>query len=325
MENVLQIATYVLALVFIVGFVSKFVKYSRMPIHLRWELYPLAGETKRPWGGSYLEESEWWTKPEEKKSFLGEIKFMGQEILCFREYYQKNRSLWYIVYPFHMGIFLFMGFFLLLIVGALMMLGDVVISGQSASIWGKLVYYLTLVTGITALVAGAAGCLALLVRKLVDGTMKPYTRRIEYFNIVLVLGIFVTGICSWAFADSTFSVAREFTKGLIAFGDSGSPEWIIGSHIILIGMFLAYLPFTNMMHFFMKHFTYNSVRWDDTPHLRGSRIEQGLEPLLAQPVSWAAPHVEGITRWSDIACTQTAEHTERKEGTRHAQRPDQTQ
>ena len=325
MENILQITTYVLALVFIVGFVSKFIKYSKMPIHLRWELYPIAGETKRPWGGSYLEESEWWTKPEEEKNVLGEIKFMGQEILCFREYYEKNRSLWYIVYPFHMGIFLFVGFFFLLIVGSLMILGDVVVSGESASTWGKLIYYLTLVTGITALVAGAAGCLALLVRKLVDSNMKPYTRRIEYFNIVLVLGIFITGICAWAFADSTFSAAREFVKGLITFGDSGSPDGIIVSHIILIGLFLAYLPHTNMMHFFMKHFTYNSVRWDDAPHLRGGKIEQQLQPLLAQPINWAAPHIEGINRWSDIANRQATENPDRKEGTRQMKRPDPAQ
>ncbi len=323
--DIIQIAIYVLGAAFIAGFISKFIKYSKMPIHLRWELYPVAGETKRPWGGSYLEDSEWWTKPVEEKSFLGEIKFMGQEILCFREYFEKNRSLWYIVYPFHVGIFLLVGFFLTLIVGALMMVGDVVVAGESTSILGKLVYYLTLITGITSLVAGTAGCMALLVRKLADNSMKLYTRRIEYFNIVLVLGIFVTGICAWAFADSTFSTAREFTKGLITFGDSGSPAGIVSAHMILIGLFLAYLPFTNMMHFFMKHFTYNSVRWDDAPHLRGNRIEQQLEPLLAQPISWAAPHIKGINKWSDIASHQTIQHPERKEGTRHAKKSDQAQ
>jgi len=322
MENISQIATYFFVFVFIIGFVSRLVKYSRMPVHLRWELYPIAGETKRPWGGSYLEESEWWKKPVEEKSFFGEIKFMAQEILCFREYFKRNRSLWYIVYPFHIGIFLFAGFFLLLVIGSLMLLGDVVISGESASFWGKLVYYLTLATGGTALVVGAAGCFALLIRKVVDSNMRPYTRRIEYFNIMLVLGIFITGICSWAFADSTFSTARDFTRGLITLGDAGSMDGIIISHIILIGLFLAYLPFTNMMHFFMKHFTYNSVRWDDVPHLRGNRIELQLQPLLAQPVSWAAPHIEGINRWSDISGSQTAD---RKEGTKHAKKTDQTQ
>ncbi len=323
--DVIQIVTYVLGLVFIAGFISKFVKYSKMPKHLRWELYPIAGETKRPWGGSYLEEPEWWKKPQEEKSLLGELRFMGKEVFFFREYYIKNRSLWYIVYPFHLGVFLFVGFFALLIIGALMMAGDVVISDQTSGFWGKLVYYLTLITGISALVLGALGCLALLIRKLVDSGMSPYTRRIEYFNIVLVMAIFITGICSWGFADSSFSDARAFTKGLITFGDSGSMDVIINSHIILIGLFLAYLPFTNMMHFFIKHFTYNSIRWDDEAHLRGSRLEQELEPVGEYAVSWAAPHISEVKTWSDLAGDNQEKYTYGKEVTRHAKRIDKTE
>jgi len=47
---ILQIATYVLFAIFVVACTAKIFKYAKMPIHLRWELYPLAGETKRPWG-----------------------------------------------------------------------------------------------------------------------------------------------------------------------------------------------------------------------------------------------------------------------------------
>jgi len=103
----LHVVTYVLAAVFVIFFVAKMYKYAKMPIHLRWELYPLVGETKRPWGGSYLEEPDWWKKPHEEKSFIAEMKFMGQEIIFFKEYFHRNRSLWYIVFPFHIGVFLF--------------------------------------------------------------------------------------------------------------------------------------------------------------------------------------------------------------------------
>ena len=102
----LQIAAYILAGIFVIAFLSRGVRYARMPIHLRWELYPVAGETKRPWGGSYLEDSDWWTKAREEKSFIGEMTFFGKEVFFFKEYFHRNRSLWYIVYPFHIGIFL---------------------------------------------------------------------------------------------------------------------------------------------------------------------------------------------------------------------------
>lgn len=305
----LQIATYILGLIFVIAFASKALKFARMPMHLRWELYPLAGETKRPWGGSYLEEPEWWTKPREGKSLAGELKFMGKEVLYFKEYFDKNRSLWWIVYPLHIGIFMFVGFFALLFVGALTMVGDVAVSGESANAWGKLIYYLTLVVGIAVFVLGTAGALALFIRKLVDKTMSPYTRRIEYFNILLVLAVFLTGLVSWAVADSTFGTAREYMRSLFSFNEIASVDGVIIAHIILLALFLAYLPFTNMMHFFAKFFTFHMVRWDDAPHLRGSKVERKLQPLLEQPVSWSAPHLQNINRWSDVAKTNTEPET----------------
>ena len=93
MESVtwLQIITYAFIALIIIVYLVRLLKYSRMPAHLRWELYPLAGEKNRPLGGSYLEDSEWWSSPREEKSFLGEMKFMGEEVLWFKEYYRLNR------------------------------------------------------------------------------------------------------------------------------------------------------------------------------------------------------------------------------------------
>ena len=281
-------------------------KYAKMPTHLRWELYPLAGETSRPWGGSYLEESEWWTKPAEEKSFLGEMKFMGEEILFFKHFFHLNRSFWYFVYPFHIGLFTyFIGFFAMLLIGALMMLGGIAISATAANVWGKLVFYLTLVTGGAGLVFGALGSAGLLVRRILDDNLKPYTRRIDYFNLLLVLVVFLTGFFAWVLADPTFATARQYVKGLITFSSVSDFELLIAAHIMLALLFLAYTPFTNMMHFFAKWFTYHKVRWDDMPNLRGSKLEQGLGPLLNQPVSWSAMHIQHIKRWSDAAQVTT--------------------
>ena len=299
--GVLQIVTYVLAAAFVVAFSAKLIKYARMPIHLRWELYPLAGETQRPWGGSYLEDSNWWTKAREEKSFIGEMRFFGKEVLFFKEYFHRNRGLWYIVYPFHVGIFLFIAFFMLLIVGALTMVGDVSVSAESANIWGRLVYYSTLIAGVAGLVLGAIGCLALLIRKLTDETMSPYTRRAEYFNILIVLAVFITGLLAWGIADLGFGSAREYTKSLITFSEMESIHSLVATHALLLVLLLAYLPFTNMMHFFAKWFTYHKVRWEDAPNFRGSKLERDLAPLLEQRVSWAAPHMQTINHWSDVA------------------------
>lgn len=297
----IQVVTYLLVFIFVIAFMAKVMKMVRMPKHLRWELYPLAGETKRPWGGSYLEDKDWWIKPPEHKSLIHELKFMGEEILFFKEYFHRNRSLWYIVYPFHIGVFLFVAFAALLIVGALTMVAEMPVSGGDTGAWGILIYYLTLVVGIGALVFGAIGCLALLIRKLSDKVMSPYTRRIEYFNIIVVLVVFLTGISAWAVADRSFDIARGYMRSLVALGDMGSLDAIITAHIVLLALLLAYLPFTNIMHFFAKFFTYHMVRWDDAPNLRGSRLERSLKPLLDQRINWAAPHMQTLNKWSDIA------------------------
>jgi nitrate reductase gamma subunit len=149
---------------------------------------------------------------------------------------------------------------------------------------------------------------------MVDGNLKPYTRRIEYINLIFVMAVFLTGLSSWVFADSTFAIARGYMKGLITFNSVGGIEPILAAHILLLLLLLLYIPFTNMMHFFAKSFAYHLVRWDDVPNLRGSKLEKKLGPLLNQPVSWSAPHIEAITRWSDAVPGTVEEHVPRFQG-----------
>jgi nitrate reductase gamma subunit len=282
-----------------------------MPVHLRWELYPLAGEKNRPWGGSYLEESEWWNRPLEEKSFINEMKFMGKEVLYFKEYFHRNRSYWYVVYPFHMGIFLYVGFFLTILVGSLTMIGGIAVSPESVSVWGKLVYYATLILGGAGLILGTFGTIAVLVRRLTDSTLKMYTRRIDYINIVFVLAVFLTGLLSWSIVDGSFTMTRTYMQGLFTFQSVGSVAPILVAHLLVTMLLLLYMPVTNMLHFFAKWFTYHKIRWDDLPHLRGSKLERDLGQLLGQPLNWSAQHIAPIQSWGDIAEYTTEQHEAR--------------
>ena len=51
-----QLTTYVSYLFIIVAYTVKVMKVARMPLHLRWELYPVAHEKGYKYGGSYFEE-----------------------------------------------------------------------------------------------------------------------------------------------------------------------------------------------------------------------------------------------------------------------------
>ena len=305
----LQITSYVFVVLIVVAFATKLLKYARMPRHLRWELYPLPGESNRPWGGSYLEESDWWDKPQESKNFMGEMSFMGQEVLFFKEYFHRNRNYWYLVYPFHMAIFLFVGFFALLIVGAITTATGVDVSADSGNVWGQIVHYVTLVVGVAGFALGVVSCVGVFIKRLTDKNLRLYTERSGYFNLLFVFAVFVTGLLAWAISDNTFSTAREFTESLITFDGAEAIEALIAAHIILLALLLLYMPFTNMMHFFAKWFTFHMVRWDDVPNLRGSKLEKELGPLLTMPVSWSAPHIQGINRWADVATVSTGKPT----------------
>jgi nitrate reductase gamma subunit len=302
MESVtwLQVMTYVFVAIIIIVYAVRLAKYARMPVHIRWELYPLAGEKNRPLGGSYLEDREWWSSPREEKSFLNEMKFMGEEVLFFKEYHRLNPSYWYYVFPFHIGVFTFAAFIALLVIGALTQIAGMEVSSISPNLWGKIVYYITPVAGSIALIFSTLGSIALLIRRMFNSDLQPYTRKIEYFNLVLVLAMFLTGLLSWIFYDPVFAIDRQYMVSLLTLSGVPGISALTISHIMLVLITAAYLPYTNMMHFFAKWFTYHKIRWDDTPNLRGSSLESKLSPLHDLPLSWSAPHIQELGRCSDI-------------------------
>jgi nitrate reductase gamma subunit len=97
-------------------------------------------------------------------------------------------------------------------------------------------------------------------------------------------------------------VAGFAGKLLRADGSAALPG-LLAAHVLVALAFLAYLPFSQMMHFVAKYFTYHQVRWDDEPMVAGSRLEKEVLELLKQPVTWSAPHLngDGVKNWVDLA------------------------
>ena len=61
---IIQLVTYVSVVVAIIAMIAKAMRYINAPEHFRWELYPVPHEKGRAeYGGSYLEELDWWPKP----------------------------------------------------------------------------------------------------------------------------------------------------------------------------------------------------------------------------------------------------------------------
>jgi nitrate reductase gamma subunit len=279
-----------------------------LPLHVRWEIYPVKHEEgeKAEYGGSYMEEPNWWEK-EKKSSLYNEIKYMVPEILLLRSLKEENPRLWKLSFPFHFGLYLLMGTLVLLVLGALStILGVPVAPGKGA--FPSLLYYLTILCGFLGLILGTGGTAALLRRRLKDPELANYSVLSDYFNLVFFLIFLAASLLAWLFHDHAFDGARAYIYSLLILGGSaggaGEGHTFLGALSIVLGsLIIAYIPITHMSHMFMKYFLYHSVRWEDTPNLKGGKMEAAILQNLGFKPTWAAPHIgaDGNKTWGEIA------------------------
>jgi len=303
----LQAMVYFSFAVFVVVLLAKVVRYATMPLHLRWELYPVPHEKgKAEHGGSYYEEVEWWKKPREETK-LGMLKELMSEMLFIKRVFKYKRPLWWFTYPFHTGIYLILAWFVLIFIGALLELAGIPINANSAQNLGylswlpPLIYYLTLIAGVLAMALMLIFGVGLLLRRLGDEGMRRYSAPIDYFNLLFIIAVVASGIAAWQY-DSDFALAREFMKALITFSPVPALSSAITVHVALLSLLFLYLPFTKMTHFFAKYFTYHAILWEDHPNVRGSDVERRVKKYLTEfKVKWSAPHVEPNLNWADEA------------------------
>jgi len=292
----LLVLSYGLLAVFLIATLARTVRIARMPVHLRWELAPVPKEkTRGRYGGSYLEEFEWWKKPREE-SALAELSYMLKEIFFLKALWEHNRRLWVFSFPFHLGLYLLVVAAGVIVVGGIAAVAGV--AGPGVELLGR---------GLPLLVQigcalGALGALGLLGARVVDPRLRTGTTPVALLNLVLVLALCATGLLAAlgaGYAGETVGYARALLTG----GPLPPLATPLAAHVAVALLFLAYLPFSQMMHFVAKYFTYHQVRWDDAPLEAGGAIEREVKELLQQPVTWAAPHLaaDGKKNWVDIA------------------------
>ena len=296
----LQFLIYLSLAIFIAGLAIKIRKIIKMPVHLRWELYPVPHEKgKAHYGGSYFEEPDWWLKPRQK-SFLNELKEMAREIFAIQTLFVNNKKLWLFSFPFHLGLYLLTAFIILLIIGAAIHSSGIIIDSLAYGPLIRLIHYATNISGSLGFILGAIGAAGLLFNRIFRAELRHYSSRADYFNLLLLLAIFISGIISWLYDSYSFAILRSFIQSLLFFNYAPAIQLPAKILIILTGIFLAYLPFTHMTHFVGKYFTYHTVRWQDTPNVSGSLSENSLAKSLASHPTWSAPHIAGGKTWSEL-------------------------
>ncbi len=287
--------------IFLIAVIARVVMWTRMPIHVRWELYPVAHEGKKAsYGGSFMEETEWWTKPREF-SLWGEIRAMVPEILFLVALRENNRALWWRSFPFHFGLYL-VG-----IATALMMANGVLVAviPAAAGVVGVIAAVVRVMVPV-GLVLGILGAIGLLARR----TAKPlrdYTAPADLFNLVFFVVAFGAAFVTYL-VDPGLEAVSALVGNLVTFDPAplaagGAAVTLAWVSTVLLALLVAYIPLTHMSHFVGKYFAYHAIRWQDDPNVRGGKHEKGIQEMLGKPVTWAAPHIQGggTKTWLDVA------------------------
>lgn len=290
-----HILSYAVIVVFIIVIAYRTYAINKLPLHLRWELAPIPHEKgKNQYGGSYLEEYEWWRKPRHK-SHLAPLLYMAKEIFFLRSVWATNRVLWPFSFSFHTGIYLILGVLVLQSINVLFVLLEIHTEIFDISLG------IASVISLIGYLLGSLGTVGLILKRTIDGDLRPFNTVSKYFNLLLLGAVFISGGYARLFAtDFTFELV-SFIRGLITFTEGMVVTFPMSLHLGISFLFLLYLPLSNMTHFVAKYFTYHQVRWDDLP--QDKKMEKELAILLAQPISWSANHVraDGSKSWIEVA------------------------
>jgi len=300
MANALLASLTYFAYVFIVFMYTwKAVKYLRLPIHLRWELYPVMHEQHYRYGGSRMEQIDG-RKGRRKGGLIRSILYLLKEYVSLSEYYKRQKAYWSVIYPWHAGFILIITFHILAFFGALIMLAGAPVTAGSPVLLGKVFYFVMLLCGVVSFSAGLVGSIGVMIKRIVDTNLRDYAAPQQYFTYLFCLAVFGSGLYSWWFVDPTFSEYRQFWAGLVTLHPhTMAPAGAL--HIILFDFFLIYLPFTRSMHYVTRIFAFFLIRWDDRPNERGGEIERQLITQFGRRVTWSAPHIMKNGTWAEQA------------------------
>jgi nitrate reductase gamma subunit len=273
-----------LAAVLFVGVSAyKIIRLARMPLNVRWEVYPVphAAKEKRHYGGSYMEEVDWATKPRATSPLPAYLE-IATEVTTLKKVREHNAyGIWPLSLAMHWGLYLYFGWLFLLVIGNV-----VHVAGLSA---------LTIAAGLAANILGAGGAIGLMLKRATNRDLHLYTTPADYFNLLFLAAMFLTGLVSWL-GETSFAAHKAYIGSLLFFRPVHVPAAVAISFMVF-ELFMIYMPFTKLIHYFAKYFTFDRALWDDDFKAKGSAADRKVTAQLAFNADWAAPHIAPSQTW----------------------------
>jgi len=304
--TVVQYVTIISVLVAVIAMIIKALRYATAPQSMRWELYPVPHEKGRAeYGGSYLEELDWWTKPRHRDLF-NELKEMAAEVILLKGVFRHNKRVWRSSMPFHFGLYLCVGWLGLLLLGAIMEVAGAPVA-TDAGLVGQAVYYLTAACGYAGLILSGLGALGLLIWRSSSADQRKYSSPIDYFNLIFFVAVAVVTLAVQSSSDAGYAAIRGYVESTITLSAAPIMGSLMTAEIVLVSLLILWIPLTRMSHFVAKYFLYHAVRWEDEPNERGSKLDQVLQAQLARKVGWDGPHIDPEKTWGETV-TEKVQH-----------------
>lgn len=285
LESLGIIFAWLALIIFVAVALFKITRVTAQPLALRWEVYPVPHESeeRREYGGSYMEEIDWSAKALRPSRLPGLIE-IAKEVIYLKRVREFNRyGLWAVSLAMHWGLYF-----------GVWTLGLLVVE----QILGTTFLFTSLVGGI-AFALGAIGSLGIIAKRLTNAELGLYTVPADLFNLGWVAALFILGIIG-GLMDTTLSGYRAYIGGVLTFKPTPVPP-IVLIHFIALELFLIYMPFTKIIHYIGKYFTFEQTLWDDAFKAPNSPADKKVQQQLGYTVTWSAPHIVANKTWLEQA------------------------
>jgi nitrate reductase gamma subunit len=178
-----------------------------------------------------------WTLYPVPEGLTGQLRYMAKEMFTFETLYKFNRRLWYGSFSMHMAMAGAVLFFILYLLG-----------------WSTIC---AVQVCLSVILIAAIYIIGL---RIYDKNLRLLSNFEEFFNLVFLAGVAAAGLA--ASAPYVPVSLRRYFFGLVQFRPDVS--FLSMFHILAVflgGLFLMYLPFSKMIHYVSKYFTYHHINW----------------------------------------------------------------
>ena len=274
----------------------KITRVTAQPLNIRWEVYPVPHESKerREYGGSYMEEVDW-AKTALRPSRLPGLLEITKEVVYLKRVREFNKyGLWAISLAMHWGLYL----------GAL-----TIVLLVAENIFGTTFFFTPWVGGI-AFAIGALGSLGIIAKRLTNAELGLYTVPADLFNLGWIAALFILGIIG-GLLDPSLAGYRAYIASVLTFKPMPVPA-IVLLHFAALELFLIYMPFTKIIHYIGKYFTFEQTLWDDAFKTKNSDADKKVQQQLGYGMTWNAPHIVPGKTWLEQAQLTATEESTKK-------------